>query len=107
MKRFKNNSSKGDSIVEFFTPATSGLEKVEIGSVVMNAHTESSWAKHDGDEYSYLVSGEMTCYAKNEDMLEEYKVQAGDAICTPAGQEHKSVNTSDQDCFIIWVEVAK
>ncbi len=107
MKVFKNDRSVDAAVVEFFTPQTSGLKKVEMGSAVMKAHTESGWGIHAGDEYSYIVSGEITCYAKTGEQQEVYMVKAGDAICTPAGQEHKSVNASDDDCVVIWIEVAK
>ena len=107
MKIFKNNRKEADAVVAFFTPKTSGLENVEMGSAKMEANSESNWAAHQGDEYSYVVTGALTCYAREDGQEKSYQVKAGDAICTPAGQEHKSVNTSSEDCFVIWFEVTK
>lgn len=101
MKIYKNNGEKSN-VVEFFTPKTSGRNNVEIGSATMAANSESEWAAHKGDEYSYIVSGAITCCTETD----TFELKAGDAIFTPAGESHMSINKSDEDCFVIWIEVA-
>lgn len=103
MKIFKFDANKHTgSIVEFFMPESTCRDNVQIGSAVMKGHTSSDWSIHKGDEYSYVVSGELICYADES----YYKVKAGDAMFIPAGQKHKSECISDEDCLCVWIEVA-
>lgn len=103
MKIFKSDGKEPKGVIEFFTPATTGRPNVEIGSSTMEPHTESEFSAHKGDEYSYVVTGELICYTEEG---EEYQLKAGDAIFTPAGQRHRSKCISDERCTCIWIEVA-
>lgn len=100
MKIFNGGELKS---AEFFSPKTTGRANVQMGTAVMKAHTEGDFDAHPGDEYSYILSGKLICYTGDG---EEYNVQAGDAIFTPAGQKHKSKCISDEDCAVVWIEVA-
>lgn len=104
MKVFNiENGINENGLVEFFLPGTTGRNNVQMGSAAMAPHTESSWSAHEGDEYSYLVKGELICYTEET----SYHVKASGAIFTPAGQKHKSMNVSDEECLVIWIEVAR
>lgn len=100
MKIFKSEGLKSQ---EIFMPNITGRNNVQMGTAVMKAHTESEWDYHPGDEYSFVIQGELVCYTKEG---EEYMLKAGDGIFTPAGQEHRSVCVSDEDCACLWIEVA-
>lgn len=96
-------NGKDKNSAEFFMPKITGRPNVQMGKAVMAAHTEGDFDAHCGDEYSYVLSGELICYTEDGD---EYNVKAGDAIFTPAGQRHRSKCVSDEDCAVIWIEVA-
>ena len=58
---------------------------------------------HDEDEYAYFISGSLKCFSGGE----YYEVRVGDATFIPAGEEHYSVNESDEPCTLVYVLAKK
>ncbi|MEE0742417.1 MAG: cupin domain-containing protein [Emergencia sp.] len=103
MKHFSADKNLNEAVVTFFSPEITRRDNVQMGSAVMEPHTESGWGVHDGDEYSYFIKGNITVEYRDC----KVEVKAGDAIFTPAGAEHRSINDADEPCEVIWIEVAK
>ena len=60
-------------------------------------------ASHAEDEYAYFISGGLKCFSGGE----YYEVKAGDATFIPAGEEHYSVNESDEPCTLVYMLAQK
>lgn len=56
-------------------------------------------AAHDGDEYSYIISGHIDCCSGGL----TYRIGAGDSAHIPAGEEHYSYNDGVRDCVLIYM----
>lgn len=78
--------------------------KVTFGTVVFPPGArvpQAGVGTHDGDEYSIILKGSILSVSGGE----EHRVSAGQATLIPAGEEHWSINDSNEDCEIIWVIV--
>ncbi len=64
---------------------------------------EEGYGKHDFDEYSYIISGELK--AKIGDNY--VSLREGEFSYIPEGQIHYSENKSEKNCKLIWVKVKK
>ena len=93
----------GTSVVDFYGKINGlpGGDGVQMGVAVLPAHGSTQFAAHQGDEYSFVISGSLTCYTRESC----YEIPTGAAIFTPAGEEHRSENHSDRDCLCLWIEV--
>jgi len=89
-------------LAEFFTPGSRGGDKASMGAAILRAGAEGGWSQHQGDEYSYVVSGSLLCYTEDG---QRHEAGPGSAIFTPAGQRHKSANPGNTDAMVIWLEV--
>lgn len=55
------------------------------------------FSKHDADEYSCFISGEVFTYSGGE----ERTVKAGQATWIPKGEEHWCINKGTEPCVLI------
>lgn len=93
----------GTSILDFFGKVNGlpGGERVQMGISVLAAGASTEFSSHPGDEYSFVISGKMTCFTPDETL----HVPTNAAIYTPSGQQHRSENPYDEDCVCLWIEV--
>lgn len=97
-------SDYGFIMQPLFGPETKPREAVHMGKAVFTPGMRvprQGTTLHDGDEFSYILSGTLRCVAGGE----EHVVQAGDALFIPAGETHYSLNASDADCELIYMLV--
>ena len=90
-------------VLDFFG-AVNGLpggKRVQMGIAVLPAGDSTPFSAHEGDEYSFVYSGSLTCFTHDQ----SFEIPTGGAIFTPGGEEHRSENHSDQDCICLWIEV--
>jgi len=80
-----------------FETKTSGVKLSVIEIAPHSRVPASGWGKHETDEYSIFISGEV--YTESG----EYKgvVGAGKATLIPRGEEHWCENRSDKPCRIV------
>ena len=93
----------GTSVIDFFGKVNGlpGGEGVQMGIAVLPAGMSTDFSAHTGDEYSFVVSGSLTCHTHNETHI----IPTGAGIFTPAGEMHRSTNDADVDCVCVWFEV--
>ena len=91
----------GVAMTDFFSPETVG-GKVTMGHAVFPPGTVVPWAAHDGDEYSFILEGEVSCETEEEGLC---RFSAGGACFIPAGQRHSSRNDSEKDAHVLWALV--
>lgn len=60
-------------------------------------------SRHEEDEYSYFLSGEVNTYSDGKYSVEK----AGEATFIPAGEEHWCINKESEPCVIVCVMVKK
>lgn len=60
---------------------------------------DSGTAAHEADEYSFIIKGRLSAFSGGE----SYEVKGGQASMIPAGEQHWSVNESDQNCLLVWM----
>jgi quercetin dioxygenase-like cupin family protein len=58
---------------------------------------------HDADEYSFILRGSLLSMSGGK----EYRIKSGQATLIPQGEEHWSLNDTDEDCEVLWVLVKK
>ena len=93
----------GVAMTDFFTPAADG-GKSTMGHAVFPAGTVVPWAAHDCDEYSFILSGDVSCETEEDGLC---AFSAGSACFIPAGQRHCSRNPGDREAEVLWVLVEK
>jgi quercetin dioxygenase-like cupin family protein len=59
------------------------------------------FTSHDGDEFSYIISGSIKCFAGGE----LHEAGAGEVCYIPAGERHYSYNDSDTPCSLVYMLV--
>lgn len=94
----------GTDYEEFFVPKNTGdvIEGVQMGTSVAPSGYKGEFDKHEGNEFSYIISGEIINYTENGGV---YHAKKGDVIFTPAGEGHKFDCVSKEPCRVIWIEV--
>ena len=90
-------------MVDLFGGAVKAGEGVTVGYAVFPPGTVVPPAAHSGDEYSYVLSGNIKC--KIGDQI--VSAQEGSATFIPAGQEHSSINDSDSSTEVVWMLIEK
>ncbi|MET1416005.1 XRE family transcriptional regulator [Roseibium sp. HPY-6] len=61
-----------------------------------------SWIRHRGEEFMYVISGELTF------LTEHYKplpMKAGDSVYYDSGMGHGCISTSEEDAKVLWVSL--
>ena len=61
-----------------------------------------TWIRHTGEEFMYVLSGELTFFSEHYRPLE---MKAGDSIYYDSGMGHGCVSTSEQDAVVLWVSL--
>lgn len=61
-----------------------------------------SWVRHRGEEFMFVLSGELTLYTEHYRPL---KMQAGDSVYYDSGMGHGCVSTSEADATVLWVSL--
>ena len=61
-----------------------------------------SWVRHRGEEFMFVLSGEVTLYTEHYRPL---KMQAGDSVYYDSGMGHGCVSTSEEDARVLWVSL--
>jgi quercetin dioxygenase-like cupin family protein len=87
-----------------FGPETKPREAVHMGHAVFSPGLrvpQAGVTRHDGDEFSYILSGSIKCYANGETQT----LKSGDAVYIPAGEGHYSYNDNEEDCSLIYMLV--
>ena len=87
-----------------FGPETKPNEAVHFGFAEFEPDSrvpKSGTTFHDGDEFSYIISGSLSCWSK--DGIQ--KLQAGDCVYFPSGDEHYSFNDNTEPCKLIYMLV--
>ncbi|QDG76261.1 helix-turn-helix domain-containing protein [Labrenzia sp. PHM005] len=61
-----------------------------------------AWVRHRGEEFMYVISGELTFFTEHYRPLE---LKAGDSVYYDSGMGHGCVSTSKEDAKILWVSL--
>ncbi len=62
-----------------------------------------SWVRHKGEEFMYVISGEVTLYTEHYRPL---PMKAGDSVYYDSGMGHGCVSTGEEDARVLWVSLA-
>ncbi|WP_171173230.1 helix-turn-helix domain-containing protein [Ruegeria sp. HKCCD8929] len=62
-----------------------------------------NWVRHRGEEFMYVISGEVTLYTEHYRPL---KMKAGDSVYYDSGMGHGCVSTGKEDARVLWVSLA-
>ncbi|MGI9368270.1 MAG: helix-turn-helix domain-containing protein [Ruegeria sp.] len=62
-----------------------------------------SWVRHKGEEFMYVISGEVTLYTEHYRPL---PMKAGDSVYYDSGMGHGCVSTGKEDARVLWVSLA-
>lgn len=93
----------GVAMTDFFGAACPAGAKVSMGYAVFPPGTVVPPAAHSGDEYSYIISGDVMCECNGT----VYEMSAGSAGFIPAGEIHKSMNQSDKEATLVWMLIER
>lgn len=63
-----------------------------------------SWVRHRGEEFMYVISGELTLYTEHYRPLQ---MNAGDSVYYDSGMGHGCVSTGEDDANVLWVSLEK
>ena len=63
-----------------------------------------NWIRHSGEEFMYVVSGELTFFSEHYRPLE---MKAGDSIYYDSGMGHGCISTSEEDAVVLWVSLMR
>jgi transcriptional regulator with XRE-family HTH domain len=61
-----------------------------------------SWVRHRGEEFMFVLSGEVTLYTEHYRPL---KMKAGDSVYYDSGMGHGCVSISKEDARVLWVSL--
>lgn len=98
-----NVRDDGVTMREFFGGAVNAGEGVTMGHAIFPPGTVVPPAAHSGDEYGYVLSGEIKCKIGDRVIT----AKEGCATFIPAGEEHSSINDSDRDVEVVWMLIEK
>lgn len=93
----------GVTMRDLFGGAVTAGEGVTMGHAIFPPGTVVPPAAHSGDEYSYVISGNIKC--KVGDQI--FSAKAGSATFIPAGEEHSTINDSDGNVEVVWMLIEK
>ena len=63
-----------------------------------------TWIRHTGEEFMYVLSGELTFFSEHYRPL---NMKSGDAIYYDSGMGHGCISTSDEDALVLWVSLVQ
>ncbi|OTN88336.1 hypothetical protein A5819_000788 [Enterococcus sp. 7E2_DIV0204] len=91
----------------FFDAENQPNENVQMGVVILQPGEKrplEGFARHDQDEYSYVVSGEAhTILEDGQDLVGK----PGDAQLIEAGEGHINYNDGEQAAVVVWMLVER
>ncbi|MDA5095359.1 XRE family transcriptional regulator [Aliiroseovarius sp. KMU-50] len=61
-----------------------------------------SWVRHSGEEFMFVLSGELTLYTEHYRPLQ---MKPGDSVYYDSGMGHGCVSTSEEDAKVLWVSL--
>lgn len=61
-----------------------------------------SWIRHRGEEFMYVISGELTFFTEHYRPL---PMKAGDSVYYDSGMGHGCISTGDEDAKVLWVSL--
>ncbi|MBO6509284.1 MAG: helix-turn-helix transcriptional regulator [Roseibium sp.] len=61
-----------------------------------------SWIRHRGEEFMYVISGEVTLFTEHYRPL---ALKAGDSVYYDSGMGHGCISTSEEDAKVLWVSL--
>lgn len=79
---------------------------VDMGKAIIKTGAripKEGFGVHDGDEFSYIVKGNLKSGTKNE----KVEIKEGEFSYIPAGEYHWCENLSEEDCELIWFLLKK
>ena len=62
------------------------------------------WIRHQGEEFMYVLSGELELHTEHYRPLEMKK---GDSVYYDSGMGHCCVSTSEEDAVVLWVSLER
>ena len=63
-----------------------------------------AWVRHTGEEFMYVLSGELTFLSEHYRPLD---MKAGDALYYDSGMGHGCISTSEDDAMVLWVSLSR
>ncbi|WP_207694739.1 hypothetical protein DOK67_0000545 [Enterococcus sp. DIV0212c] len=91
----------------FFDTENQPNDKVQMGVIVLQPGEKrplEGFARHDQDEYSYVVSGQAhTILEDGQDLVGK----SGDAQLIEAGEGHINYNDGDEAAVVVWMLVER
>lgn len=100
-------STSHEGFQVFFNQENQQNARVQMGVVTLQPGEKSpkaGFARHNQDEYSYVVSGEAhTILEDGQDVLGK----TGDAQLIEAGEGHINYNDGNQPAVVVWVLVER
>ncbi len=61
-----------------------------------------NWVRHSGEEFMYIISGEVTLYTEHYRPL---PMKAGDSVYYDSSMGHGCVSTGEDDAKVLWVSL--
>lgn len=61
-----------------------------------------SWIRHRGEEFMYVISGELTFFTEHYRPL---PMKAGDSVYYDSGMGHGCISTGEEDAKVLWVSL--
>ncbi len=98
-----NVRADGVTMRDLFGDTVKAGEGVTMGHAIFPPDTVVPPAAHSGDEYSYVLSGNVKC--KVGDQI--FAMREGSASFIPAGEEHSSINDSNSNAEVVWMLIEK
>lgn len=96
-----------DPFAVFFDPENQQNPRVTMGIITLEPGQRSpkeGYAKHQQDEYSYIISG--TAHTILEDGTDLIGTK-GDAQLIEANEKHINYNDSDEPATVVWMLVER
>jgi quercetin dioxygenase-like cupin family protein len=96
---------RGDGVTmrDLLGGAVHAGEGVTVGHAIFPPNTVVPPAAHSGDEYSYVISGNIKCKVGDK----VFSVEKGSVTFIAAGEEHSTINDSDINAEVVWMLIEK
>ena len=93
---------KGFASFPLYEGSTQANDGIKMGYAVFGPGArvpKEGTASHPEDEFAYIISGGLKCCSGGV----VYESKAGCSSFIPAGEEHFSINESDEPCTLIYM----
>ena len=95
---FEKIDDAGNSI-QWIVPAAQKYQMEPLLVVVQPQQTLEEDKPHDGEEFGYVISGQLNLYLGDQ----VYRVKAGESFYYPAKKSHRIENPGKRPAKFIWV----